>query len=521
MRSFRSQLLLAAAVACSTVMFAPASNAGLFGDDTGGYPSSGKAIDALRPASDYSEVLRGRPLALGIMRTRAQGFVPSATLHEYVRGVMVKLLRGVAMPPSFNPEVHILAAPEFGGECTPDGTLIITVGLLEQLETEDELAFVIGHELSHAIYRHQAPDWYKKSQYYAVINGQAVDTIAASAAVGIGGHAGTNIMRGLDVAQHLAKLSNNVLMPQMERGQEDQADALGFDLIVKAGYDSDASLAVMDKLAEQEAEAAAAAAQARSATNNGDAERSNSNLLGSIGSIGGSLLSGGRPSGDQIADLSIAAFDSAVDNMSEDATAHHPAKEREDLLSAYEFRAYRDIRPVTPTPLPWAVESKSPLKGELTQLMSHYTMAENAAAYIADSSQGTDSGARTDISRSTVSPTTDHAYTEFVASEYYDKNGQKPQSEAALVKATNGAEPSWEIYSRLIDYYIAQQQYAKAQAAMDQAVARFDNSPVLYPKRITLYRVAGRQSDADALVPQCKKVDISELPDACEKAAKG
>jgi tetratricopeptide (TPR) repeat protein len=515
----RKQLLLSAAILCGATMFAAPTNAGLFGDDSGGgYPSSGKAIDVLKPAGDYSEVLRGRPLALGIMRTRAQGFVPSATLHEYVRGVMMKLLRGVNMPPSFNPEVHILAAPEFGGECTPDGTLIITVGLLEQLETEDELAFVIGHELSHAIYRHQAPDWYKKSQYYAVINGQAVDTIAA---VHFGGHLGANIGRGLDVAQHLAKLSNNVLMPQMERGQEDAADALGFDLMVKAGYDPDASLAVMDKLAEQEAEAAAAASQARSASDSGDAQRSNSNLLGSIGSIGGSLLSGGRPSSDQIADLSIAAFDSAVDNMSEDATAHHPAKEREDLLSAYEFRAYRDIRPVTPTPLPWAVESKSPLKGELTQLLSHYTMAENAAAYIADSSQGTDSGTRTDIARSTVSPTTDHAYTEFVASEYYDKNGQKPQSEAALVKATNGAEPSWEIYSRLIDYYIAQQQYAKAQAAMDQAVTRFDNSPVLYPKRITLYRVAGRQSDADALVPQCKKVDISELSDACEKAAKG
>jgi predicted Zn-dependent protease len=515
----RKQLLLSAAALCGALIFAPATDAGMFDSDSGGgYPSSGKAIDVLKPASDYSEVLRGRPLALGIMRTRAQGFVPSATLHEYVRGVMLKLLRGVNMPPSFNPEVHILAAPEFGGECTPDGTLIITVGLLEQLETEDELAFVIGHELAHAIYRHQAPDWYKKSQYYAVINGQAVDTIAA---VRVGGAAGNDIMRGLDVAQHLEKLSNNVLMPQMERGQEDAADALGFDLMVKAGYDPDASLTVMDKLAEQEAEAAAAAAAARSAANNGDAQHSQSNLLGSIGSIGSTLLGGGRPSGDQIADLSIAAFDTAVDNMAEDATAHHPAKEREDLLSAYEFRAYRDIRPTTPTPLPWAPQSTSPLKGELVQLMSHYTMAENAAAYIADASQGTDSGARSDITRSTVPPTTDHAYTQFVASEYYDKNGQKPQSETALVKATQGSEPSWQIYSRLIDYYIAQHQYPKAQAAMDQAVARFDNSPVLYPKRITLYRVSGRQSDADALVPQCKQVDIKELSDACEKAAKG
>jgi hypothetical protein len=516
----RKHLLLSATMLCGTLMFAAPTNAGMFGGDSGGgYPSSGKAIDQLKPAADYSDVLRGRPLTLGIMRTRAQGFVPSATLHDYVRGVMVKLLRGVAMPPSFNPEVRILAAPEFAGECTPDGTLIITVGLLEQLETEDELAFVIGHELAHAIYRHQAPDWYKKSQYYAVINGQAVDKIAAH--VAIGGEAGADVMRGLDVARHLEKLSNNVLMPQMERGQEDAADALGFDLMVKAGYDPDASLAVMDKLAEQEAEAAADAAAARKAADNGDSAASTGNLLGSIGSIGSTLLAGGRPSGDQIADLSIAAFDTAVDNMADDATTHHPAKEREDLISAYEFRAYRNIRPATPTPLPWAPQSTSPLKAELTELMSHYTDAENAAAYIADASQGTDSGARTDVAHSIVSPTTDHAYTEFVASEYYDKNGNKPGSEAALVKATQGSEPSWQVYSRLIDYYIAQQQYPKAQAAMDQAVTRFDNSPVLYPKRIALYRVSGRQSDADALVPQCKKVDIKELSDACETAAKG
>src|ERR1700744_3818401 len=180
----RKSLLLSAAIVCGTLSFAAPTNAGLFGGDSGGgYPSSGKAIDALKPAADYSEALRGRPLALGIMRTRAQGFVPSATLHNYVRGVMLKLLRGVNMPPSFNPEVHILAAPEFAGECTPDGTLIITVGLLEQIENEDELAFVMGHEVAHAIYRHEAKNWAKKSQYYAVVNGTSRDAVAQTALI--------------------------------------------------------------------------------------------------------------------------------------------------------------------------------------------------------------------------------------------------------------------------------------------------------------------------------------------------
>jgi len=495
-----------------------------FASQGDGYPSRGKAIEALSPASDYSDKLQGRPLALGIMRTRGQGFVPSPELQAYVNGVMMRLLRGVTLPASFHPEVHVLAAPEFAGECTPDGTLIITIGLLEQLETEDELAFVLGHELAHAIYRHEAPDWYRKSQYYAVVNGVAVDTVAQGAALSLGGSLGGNIGRGVDVAQHLAKLSANVLMPQMERGQEDAADALGFDLMVKAGYDPEAPLAVMDKLAEQEAEAARAAQQAKYAAKNDrglSSDDDSGGLFGKITNVAGglgSILAGGRPSNEQIADIAIFAFDSAVDNMAEDATTHHPAKEREDLLSAYEFREYRTIMPTQPTPLPWAPQSNSPLKPQLTAMLGHYTDAENAAAYIADSNQGTAAKAQADVARATGNPTTNHAYTQFVAAEYYEGSGQAPLSEAALNKAVQGPEPSWEVYSRLTDIYIAKQQYPKAQALMDQAVTRFDHSPVLYPKRIQVYRLEGQNEQANALVPQCKAAKIDELYDACKKA---
>ncbi|MEI9929650.1 MAG: hypothetical protein WDM89_03540 [Rhizomicrobium sp.] len=60
--------------------------------------------------------------------------------------------------------------------------------------------------------------------------------------------------------------------------------------------------------------------------------------------------------------------------MADDATSHHPAKMREDLLSNYLYGAYRDLTPVAPTPLPWAQESKSPLKPHLIALLAHYTM---------------------------------------------------------------------------------------------------------------------------------------------------
>jgi Zn-dependent protease with chaperone function len=515
MRKATALLSLTAALLLSST-----AGAGLF--DSNGYPSRGRAIDALKPASDYSDVLKGRPLALGIMRTRGQGFVPSAELHTYARGVMLRLLAGVKLPPSFQPDVHILATPEFAGECTPDGTLIITVGLLEQLETEDELAFVMGHELAHAIYRHQQHDWYKKAQFYAVVHGTAIDVVAQGAQATIGGHAGANVMRGLDVAQHLAKLSSNVLMPQMAKDDEDAADALGFDLLVKAGYDPEAPLAVMDKLAQQEAEAAAVAAAAKQASQNDKGSDSGGGFMNKLGgglNIVGQLATGQRPSTDQITDIAIYAFDSAVDSMADDATTHHPAKERADLLSAYLFSAYRDAAPVSPTPLPWAPDSKSPLKPKLVALLAHYTDAENASAYVADASQGTAAGAQAQIARATAAPTGDHAYTDFVAAEYYDGRRQAQLSEAALTRAANGPEPSWEIYSKLLDVYIARRDYARAQALMDRAVIRFEDSPVLLPKRIQLYRLQGRGADAQALVPKCKSYDIDELTDACKKEA--
>src|SRR5262249_43522192 len=114
------------------LMLSSTAQASMF--DSNGYPSKGRAIDTFKPASDYSDVLKGRPLALGIMRTRGQGFVPSRELHDYARGVMMRLLSGVTLPPSFQPDVHILATPEFAGECTPARTLIITIGLMAQLQ---------------------------------------------------------------------------------------------------------------------------------------------------------------------------------------------------------------------------------------------------------------------------------------------------------------------------------------------------------------------------------------------------
>ena len=296
----------------------------------------------------------------------------------------------------------------------------------------------------------------------------------------------------------------------MDRAQEDAADALGFDLMVRAGYDSEAALAVMDKLAEQEAEAAAAARTAK------DSSKGNKHSGGVLGGILGAV--GNAMSGNWT-DVAIFAFDSAVDSMSDEAVSHHPAPERAKLLSNYAFEQYRDTLPAEPTALPWAEGNATPDGIAMTILLAHYAAAENAAAYIADARQGTPESARSEVTRSSTAPTADHAYTQFVAYEYYDRNNQRPLSEAALQRAVNGPEASWEVYSRLIELHLARKDLSGAQNLMDQAVVRFEDSPVLLPTHIRILAGQGDFAGAHALMPKCKSYDIPELTDACKKAA--
>ncbi|MGY9107084.1 MAG: M48 family metalloprotease, partial [Alphaproteobacteria bacterium] len=150
--------------ALSMLMFAHNAAAQLPGD----YPNEGKSIDQLDIDDDYSDVLAERPRSLSIMRARAHGFVPSDDMQSYVQSILTRVLDGIVLPPTFDPEIRILAAPDYGAVCTPDGTLVVSIGLLEQSDTEDEIAFILGHEVSHAILRHHDSDWFTRSQYYAV-----------------------------------------------------------------------------------------------------------------------------------------------------------------------------------------------------------------------------------------------------------------------------------------------------------------------------------------------------------------
>jgi beta-barrel assembly-enhancing protease len=478
-------------------------------------------------------VVGQRPRSVSIMRARAHGFVPSQELNAYVTGVVTRLLTGVPLPASFSPNVKVLAAPDFGAVCTPDGTIVLSIGLLERVESEDELAFILGHEISHAILRHHASDWFTKAQYYGLLNASTLSEVADNVqrvnAPGVAGVDLTAIRRSIDIATKVYTLSANVLAPQFQQGQEDQADALGLDLMIKAGYSPAGADAALAHLGASEAAAQAAAASAEAATG---ATKTGGGGLGGFGSMLGGLATGVMTGGASLQNMSTGemlalgslALDAATSSMAKETKAHRPATQRADMIAAYQFREYRDLVPGELQRLAWG--KPDPQGQLLVKVLTNYRASDAVEDYVqAQQQPGARAPSLAEARRAAElanqPPTADHAYTQSAVARLRTAEKRAAEAEAARQAALRSPEPSWIAYNAAIDEKIRVRNFAAADATMQEAVQRFEDSPILLPKRITILHGLGRDPEARQLITKCTSYDVKELRAQCEKALGG
>jgi predicted Zn-dependent protease len=76
--------------------------------------------------------------------------------NEMVRRVASKIAKVAEREfhPNFKWEFYVLDSPQINAFCLPGGKIFVYTGLLKLIESDDELAAVIGHEVAHAILRH-------------------------------------------------------------------------------------------------------------------------------------------------------------------------------------------------------------------------------------------------------------------------------------------------------------------------------------------------------------------------------
>jgi predicted Zn-dependent protease len=121
--------------------------------------------------------------------------------------------------------------------CMAGGRMAIYTGLIDQLDaTDDEIAQVMGHEISHALLAHTAE---RMSRAMALQLGLTAAAISQSDS-----SSGQFAVQGAAVAAIIAlELPNS-------RNSEAEADVVGIEIAAKAGYDPRAAETLWAKMAE-------------------------------------------------------------------------------------------------------------------------------------------------------------------------------------------------------------------------------------------------------------------------------
>ncbi|WP_435605731.1 M48 family metalloprotease [Pseudomonas knackmussii] len=217
----------------------------------------------LDPQRDSQQRLSFDGRNLPASEIRQQNLVQIAELQTYLQGIVDRLIKGW---PGEAPklQVRITDSYTFGPSADPFGNIFVPLGMLDNVQSEDEIAAMLGHEMSHVLLRHHDRLAAFEEQKDMMTNLASTVVIAAMAAdTGVDRSSGKLKLISKDPLGTQKTIGNTVLYTALAnsfsdnvwstawgRAQEDQADLLGTDLMIRAGYAPRAASVSLQRLSD-------------------------------------------------------------------------------------------------------------------------------------------------------------------------------------------------------------------------------------------------------------------------------
>ena len=122
--------------------------------------------------------------------------------------------------------------------CLPGGKVGVFSGIMDDMDNEAELAFVVGHEIGHAIARHTGEDMTRST----------IQSVFGKIGKWSASSLGLNPIGGLLYEFAYDKIADYGFTRPSDRSEESEADLLGLVLMARAGYDPSASYTFWNRL---------------------------------------------------------------------------------------------------------------------------------------------------------------------------------------------------------------------------------------------------------------------------------
>jgi len=194
--------------------------------------------------TQYIGISREQEVAMGLqaapeMAQEYGGLDQDQEAQAYLDEVCQKLINNsVAADTNYPFECSLLADPEtINAFALPGGPVFITAALFNRLQTEGQLAGVMGHEIAHVVARHSAQRIAKQELTQGLTGAVVIASYDPD---------NPNSARTAQMAALVGSLVN------MRYGREDEleSDRLGVRFMADAGYNPNAMVQVMEILAE-------------------------------------------------------------------------------------------------------------------------------------------------------------------------------------------------------------------------------------------------------------------------------
>jgi Zn-dependent protease with chaperone function len=189
------------------------------------------------PAEQIERAASGQYLQLLRQNANQRSLAPEG--HPQLRRLRAIAARIIPFTYEWNPrartwrwEVNLIGSKQINAFCMPGGKIAFYYGILDKLQlSDDEVAMVMGHEMTHALREHSREQLGKTYATRA-----AIEVGAAVFGLGNGGRL-------------LADLGGQLLTMEFSRENETEADLVGLELAARSGYDPHAGVTLWQKMA--------------------------------------------------------------------------------------------------------------------------------------------------------------------------------------------------------------------------------------------------------------------------------
>ncbi len=201
--------------------------------------------------SDQFSISDEKKLGAQIMREIRQDpdVVDDPVLSDYLDSIFRPLYRAAIDRGNISPEMQeafgwepfLVRDRSFNAFALPGGYIGVNLGLIAASGTRDEMASVLGHELSHITQRHIARSMVaNKNQSVVTLAAMLLGLLVASRAGG-GGDAPVAVIASGQAAMATGQLT-------FSRSMESEADRFGLDVMTDAGFSPTGMAAMFERL---------------------------------------------------------------------------------------------------------------------------------------------------------------------------------------------------------------------------------------------------------------------------------